>query len=84
MLLLHVPIHYEKIANVSKIGTYTIMVSGWLLVRDRHGGQWCLLRGLLFFFSPLVQKLKLAPKGFALGVKAEIEKIFSICPKLLT
>jgi hypothetical protein len=32
----------------------------------------------------LVQKLKLAPKGFTLGVKAEIEKkIFSICPKLL-
>ncbi len=31
----------------------------------------------------LVQKLKSAPKGFTLGVKAEIEKIFSICPKLL-
>jgi hypothetical protein len=24
------------------------------------------------------------PKGFTLRVKAEIEKIFSICPKLLT
>jgi hypothetical protein len=23
------------------------------------------------------------PKGFTLGVKAELEKIFSICPKLL-
>ncbi len=31
----------------------------------------------------LVQKLKLAPKGFILGVKAEIEKNNSICPKLL-
>jgi hypothetical protein len=31
----------------------------------------------------LVQKLKSTPKGFTLGVKAEIEKIFSICPKLL-
>jgi hypothetical protein len=31
----------------------------------------------------LVQKLKSAPKGFTLGVKAEIEKVFSICPKLL-
>jgi hypothetical protein len=31
-----------------------------------------------------VQKLKTAPKGFTLGVKAEIEKKhFSICPKLL-
>jgi len=29
----------------------------------------------------LVQKLKLATKGFTLGVKAEIEKIFSICPQ---
>jgi hypothetical protein len=27
--------------------------------------------------------LKSAPKGFTSGVKAEIEKIFSICPKLL-
>jgi hypothetical protein len=33
--------------------------------------------------SLLLQKLKSAPKGFTLGVKAEIEKIFSICPKLL-
>jgi hypothetical protein len=31
----------------------------------------------------LVQKLKPAPNGFTLGVKAELEKIFSICPKLL-
>jgi hypothetical protein len=31
----------------------------------------------------LVKKLKSAPKCFTLGVKAEIEKIFSICPKLL-
>jgi hypothetical protein len=31
----------------------------------------------------LVQKLKLAPRAFTLGVKTEIEKIFSICPKLL-
>jgi len=31
----------------------------------------------------LVQKLKSAPKGFTLGVKADIEKNFSICPKLL-
>jgi hypothetical protein len=31
----------------------------------------------------LVQKLKSAPKGFTLGVKAEIEKKISICPKLL-
>jgi hypothetical protein len=31
----------------------------------------------------LAQKLKSAPKGFTPGVKAEIEKIFSICPKLL-
>jgi len=30
-----------------------------------------------------VQKLKSAPKGFTLGIKAEIEKNFSICPKLL-
>jgi hypothetical protein len=25
----------------------------------------------------------MSPKGFTLGVKVEIEKIFSICPKLL-
>jgi hypothetical protein len=31
----------------------------------------------------LVQKLKSAPKCFTLGVKAEIEKKFSICTKLL-
>jgi len=31
----------------------------------------------------LVQKLKSAPNGFTSGVKAEIQKIFSICPKLL-
>jgi hypothetical protein len=30
-----------------------------------------------------VQRLKLAPRAFTLGIKAEIEKIFSICPKLL-
>jgi hypothetical protein len=30
-----------------------------------------------------VQKLKSAPKGFTLGVKAEIEKKNSICLKLL-
>jgi hypothetical protein len=30
----------------------------------------------------LVQKLKSAAKGFRLRVKAEIEKIFSICPAL--
>jgi hypothetical protein len=29
----------------------------------------------------LVQKLKSATKGFTLGVKSEIEKNFSICPK---
>jgi hypothetical protein len=32
----------------------------------------------------LVQKLKSAPRAlFTLGLKAELEKIFSICPKLL-
>jgi hypothetical protein len=31
----------------------------------------------------LVQKLKSAPKGFTSGVKAEIEKIFTVRPKLL-
>jgi hypothetical protein len=31
----------------------------------------------------LVQKLKSAHKGVTIGVKAEIEKIFSIYPKLL-
>jgi hypothetical protein len=28
-------------------------------------------------------KVEISPKGFTLGVKAEIEKSFSICPKLL-
>ncbi len=28
-------------------------------------------------------KVEISPKGFTLGVKAELEKIFSICPKLL-
>jgi hypothetical protein len=32
---------------------------------------------------PLVQRLKSAPRVFTLGVKAKLEKIFSICPKLL-
>jgi hypothetical protein len=27
-----------------------------------------------------VKKLKFGPPGFTLGIKAEIEKIFSICP----
>jgi len=31
----------------------------------------------------LVQKLKSAPKGFTLGVESELEKILSICRKLL-
>ncbi len=31
----------------------------------------------------LVQNLKSAPRAFTLGVKAELEKIFSICPELL-
>jgi hypothetical protein len=30
-----------------------------------------------------VKKLESAPRGFTLGVKAEIFKIFSICPNLL-
>jgi ATP adenylyltransferase/5',5'''-P-1,P-4-tetraphosphate phosphorylase II len=29
-----------------------------------------------------MQKLKSAPRAFTLGVKAEIEKIFSICPQV--
>jgi hypothetical protein len=29
----------------------------------------------------LVQKVEIAPTGFTLGVKPEIEKNFSICPK---
>jgi len=28
-------------------------------------------------------KVEMSPKGFTLGVKAEREKIFSICPNLL-
>jgi hypothetical protein len=32
---------------------------------------------------PIGAKVEASPKGFTLGVKAEIEKIFSICPKLL-
>ncbi len=31
----------------------------------------------------LMQKLKSCPKGFTLVVEAEIEKNFSICPKLV-
>jgi hypothetical protein len=30
-----------------------------------------------------MQKLKSAPKGLKLGVNVELEKIFSICQKLL-
>ncbi len=30
-----------------------------------------------------MQKLKSAPKGFTLGVKAEFKFLFSICPKVL-
>jgi hypothetical protein len=29
---------------------------------------------------PLGAKIEISPKGFTLGVKAELEKIFSICP----
>jgi hypothetical protein len=33
---------------------------------------------------PIGAKVEISPKGFALGVKADIEKkTFSICPKLL-
>jgi hypothetical protein len=28
-------------------------------------------------------KVEITSKGFTLGVKAEIEKVFSVCPKLL-
>jgi len=28
-------------------------------------------------------KVEISPKGFTLGVKAELQKIFSLCPKLL-
>jgi hypothetical protein len=31
---------------------------------------------------PIGAKVGISPKGFTLGVKAEIEKIFSICPNL--
>jgi hypothetical protein len=31
----------------------------------------------------LVQKVEIGPKGFTLGVKADIEKIFSIYPEPL-
>jgi hypothetical protein len=32
---------------------------------------------------PIAAKVEISPKGFTLGIKAEIEKIFSTCPKLL-
>jgi len=32
---------------------------------------------------PIGAKVEIGPKSFTLGVKAEIEKNFSICPKLL-
>jgi hypothetical protein len=32
---------------------------------------------------PIGAKVEISPKGFTLGVMAEIEKIFSIWPKLL-
>jgi hypothetical protein len=32
----------------------------------------------------LVQKLESAPRAFTLGAKAELEKLFSICPKLVS
>jgi hypothetical protein len=32
---------------------------------------------------PIGAKVEISPKGFTLGVKAELEKIFSICPNLL-
>jgi len=32
---------------------------------------------------PIDAKIEIGPQGSTLGVKAEIEKIFSICPKLL-
>jgi hypothetical protein len=31
---------------------------------------------------PIDAKVEIGPKGFTLGIKVEIEKIFSICPKL--
>jgi hypothetical protein len=30
---------------------------------------------------PIGAKVEISPKGFTLGVKAEIEKNFSICPE---
>jgi hypothetical protein len=30
---------------------------------------------------PIGAKVEMSPKGFSVGVKAEIEKNFSICPK---
>jgi hypothetical protein len=35
-----------------------------------------------YYHRPIILK-QVSPKGFTLGVKAEIEKIFSLCPKLL-
>jgi hypothetical protein len=32
---------------------------------------------------PIGAKVEISPKGFRLGVKVELEKIFPICPKLL-
>jgi hypothetical protein len=32
---------------------------------------------------PIGGKVEISPKGFRLGLKAEMEKIFPICPKLL-
>jgi hypothetical protein len=32
---------------------------------------------------PIGAKVEISPKGITLEVKAEIEKLFSICPKLL-
>jgi hypothetical protein len=37
-------------------------------------------------FNPnqaFLSKVEIGPKGFTLGVKADIEKTFSICPKLV-
>jgi hypothetical protein len=31
---------------------------------------------------PIDAKVEISPKGFTLGVRAEIENLFSICPKL--
>jgi hypothetical protein len=32
---------------------------------------------------PICAKVEISPKSFKLGIKGEIEQIFSICPKLL-